>query len=132
MYHVSALGVDERVINVHYYYYYYPTLTVVQQLERWSWILPSPSIKQHRATCARKGKPTCRRVSNRSEQNSRAVIQVFNTGQAFSFCTARYGTRALPLHTLHLGMLLVAVLQRQTCSKLAAGEPFSQTTALAA
>ena len=23
MYHVSAQGVDERVINVHYYYYYY-------------------------------------------------------------------------------------------------------------
>ena len=22
MYHVSALGVDERMINVHYYYYY--------------------------------------------------------------------------------------------------------------
>ena len=24
MYHVSAQGVDERMINVHYYYYYYP------------------------------------------------------------------------------------------------------------
>ena len=23
MYHVSAKGVDERMINVHYYYYYY-------------------------------------------------------------------------------------------------------------
>ena len=23
MYHVSAQGVDERLINVHYYYYYY-------------------------------------------------------------------------------------------------------------
>ena len=23
MYHVSAQGVDERMINVHYYYYYY-------------------------------------------------------------------------------------------------------------
>ena len=23
MYHVSAQGVDERIINVHYYYYYY-------------------------------------------------------------------------------------------------------------
>ena len=23
MYHVSAWGVDERMINVHYYYYYY-------------------------------------------------------------------------------------------------------------
>ena len=23
MYHVSAQGVDEHVINVHYYYYYY-------------------------------------------------------------------------------------------------------------
>ena len=23
MYHVSAQGIDERVINVHYYYYYY-------------------------------------------------------------------------------------------------------------
>ena len=23
MYHVSAQGVDERTINVHYYYYYY-------------------------------------------------------------------------------------------------------------
>ena len=23
MYHVSAEGVDERMINVHYYYYYY-------------------------------------------------------------------------------------------------------------
>ena len=25
MYHVSAQGVDERIINVHYYYYYYST-----------------------------------------------------------------------------------------------------------
>ena len=25
MYHVSAQGVDERMINVHYYYYYKPT-----------------------------------------------------------------------------------------------------------
>ena len=25
MYHVSAQGVDERIINVHYYYYYYYT-----------------------------------------------------------------------------------------------------------
>ena len=24
MYHVSAQGVDERMINVHYYYYYVP------------------------------------------------------------------------------------------------------------
>ena len=24
MYHVSAQGVDERMINVHYYYYYKP------------------------------------------------------------------------------------------------------------
>ena len=23
MYHVSAQGVDERMLNVHYYYYYY-------------------------------------------------------------------------------------------------------------
>ena len=29
MYHVSAQGIDERMINVHYYYYYYyrPPLT---------------------------------------------------------------------------------------------------------
>ena len=26
MYHVSAQGVDERVINIHYYYYYDPTI----------------------------------------------------------------------------------------------------------
>ena len=26
MYHVSAQGVDERMINVHYYYYYYKML----------------------------------------------------------------------------------------------------------
>ena len=25
MYHVSAQGVDKRMINVHYYYYYYDT-----------------------------------------------------------------------------------------------------------
>ena len=28
MYHVSAQGVDERMINVHYYYYYKPTVCV--------------------------------------------------------------------------------------------------------
>ena len=27
MYHVSAQGVDERMINVHYYYYYYDRYT---------------------------------------------------------------------------------------------------------
>ena len=27
MYHVSAQGVDERMINVHYYYYYYYSLS---------------------------------------------------------------------------------------------------------
>ena len=26
MYHVSAQGVDERMINVHYYYYYHPNV----------------------------------------------------------------------------------------------------------
>ena len=29
MYHVSAQGVDERMINVHYYYYYTETDTGV-------------------------------------------------------------------------------------------------------
>ena len=29
MYHVSAQGVDERMINVHYYYYYYYWLPLV-------------------------------------------------------------------------------------------------------
>ena len=29
MYHVSAQGVDERMINVHYYYYYYPLVPAV-------------------------------------------------------------------------------------------------------
>ena len=29
MYHVSAQGVDERMINVHYYYYYYYTCRYV-------------------------------------------------------------------------------------------------------
>ena len=29
MYHVSAQGVDEHMINVHYYYYYYNNLTFV-------------------------------------------------------------------------------------------------------
>ena len=28
MYHVSAQGIDERMINVHYYYYYGHRLTV--------------------------------------------------------------------------------------------------------
>ena len=27
MYHVSAQGCDERMINVHYYYYYYDRYT---------------------------------------------------------------------------------------------------------
>ena len=30
MYHVSAQGVDERMINVHYYYYYYDMSTDVR------------------------------------------------------------------------------------------------------
>ena len=29
MYHVSAQGVDERMINVHYYYYYFGILFMV-------------------------------------------------------------------------------------------------------
>ena len=29
MYHVSAQGVDERMINVHYYYYYCTYLVAV-------------------------------------------------------------------------------------------------------
>ena len=29
MYHVSAQGVDERMINVHYYYYYYLLLLLL-------------------------------------------------------------------------------------------------------
>ena len=32
MYHVSAQGVDERRINVHYYYYYYHSEIVAQDL----------------------------------------------------------------------------------------------------
>ena len=32
MYHVSAQGVDERMINVHYYYYYYYLLTPTETL----------------------------------------------------------------------------------------------------
>ena len=30
MYHVSAQGVGERMINVHYYYYYVPTTSHMQ------------------------------------------------------------------------------------------------------
>ena len=33
MYHVSAHGVDERMINVHYYYYYQQTFTKPLQVE---------------------------------------------------------------------------------------------------
>ena len=29
MYHVSAQGIDERMINVHYYYYYLKSLVVL-------------------------------------------------------------------------------------------------------
>ena len=36
MYHVSAQGVDERIINVHYYYYYYLICCCGEEL-----ILPS-------------------------------------------------------------------------------------------
>ena len=32
MYHVSAQGVDERMINVHYYYYYYYYYVIIMSL----------------------------------------------------------------------------------------------------
>ena len=32
MYHVSAQGVDERMINVHYYYYYSTNETMAENL----------------------------------------------------------------------------------------------------
>ena len=34
MYHVSAQGVDERMINVHYYYYYVPISVLREQCRR--------------------------------------------------------------------------------------------------
>ena len=34
MYRVSAQGVDERMINVHYYYYYYKLRVIVQLQNR--------------------------------------------------------------------------------------------------
>ena len=34
MYHVSAQGVDERMINVHYYYYYYYWLLRIKLIMR--------------------------------------------------------------------------------------------------
>ena len=38
MYHVSAQGVDERMINVHYYYYYYVwNVTVREYYELCVW-----------------------------------------------------------------------------------------------
>ena len=38
MYHVSAQGVDERMINVHYYYYYVNIIVIyvfLTQVSRW-------------------------------------------------------------------------------------------------
>ena len=32
MYHVSAQGIDERMINVHYYYYYHDKCTLLLTL----------------------------------------------------------------------------------------------------
>ena len=34
MYHVSAQGVDERMIDVHYYYYYYHLRTLCDYKSR--------------------------------------------------------------------------------------------------
>ena len=34
MYHVSAQGVDEHIINVHYYYYYYSEVHIARLGER--------------------------------------------------------------------------------------------------
>ena len=46
MYHVSAQGVDERMINVHYYYYYYYYLLSMRTWCWWPrdmvWPLPPP------------------------------------------------------------------------------------------
>ena len=38
MYHVSAQGVDERMINVHYYYYYYYYLKYSEYAESGLWV----------------------------------------------------------------------------------------------
>ena len=45
MYHVSAQGVDERMINVHYYYYYYYYFPVNRRRTRSQiWNLEPPSM----------------------------------------------------------------------------------------
>ena len=56
MYHVSAQGVDERMINVHYYYYYYYYLL---SMRTWCWwprdmvwpLPPHPHTQPHPHPC---------------------------------------------------------------------------------
>ena len=50
MYHVSAQGVDERIINVHYYYYYYNNVGFLSL----SMLLSDPPKWQgnHQADCS--------------------------------------------------------------------------------
>ena len=40
MYHVSAQGVDERMINVHYYYYYYCRAAPSWRTQAFRWSAP--------------------------------------------------------------------------------------------
>ena len=44
MYHVSAQGVGECMINVHYYYYYYLDRTLSQSQLRTKWVGPDVSL----------------------------------------------------------------------------------------
>ena len=50
MYHVSAQGVDERMINVHYYYYntvpFFPTLEFYRICTRYSWHIDNYTQRQ--------------------------------------------------------------------------------------
>ena len=42
MYHVSAQGIDERMINVHYYYYYVYLLRRISNTDTCQFGLPIP------------------------------------------------------------------------------------------
>ena len=49
MYHVSAQGVDERMINVHYYYYYLP---FYQHSSTWQCRIHSPTLWLSKPWCS--------------------------------------------------------------------------------
>ena len=97
MYHVSAQGVDERMINVHYYYYYHfflpPSFVFLYKIVCFEAVFSTANTVLRQASGFHQNATWVRR-----EDNWYLTFQLFDKHNRHTHCTGCCGHRLRPFH----------------------------------